>query len=279
MTTLLRPLLRKRIGVMAPASPIPPVLAERVMGLAPPGVEIVFHPQCFLTEGHFAGPDRARVDALVELANDPGIDAVWFARGGYGAARIAEAALDRMGEAARRKAWMGYSDGGALLAGLHRRGFGAVLHGPIPGDLNRKGGEAAVKRALDWLCFGDASALEPSVRGGDGPPSLAFNIAVLSSILGTRLEPDFEGRVLMLEEVSEHLYAIDRFLFQITSTPSVRKAAGIRFGRILDVPENDRPFGEEPLAMIRRWCARSGLPFLGEADIGHDAANKVVPFG
>lgn len=269
--------LRTRIGVMAPASPIAPALAERTRVLAPEGVEIVFHPQCFLADGHFAGPDRARENALVELADDPTLDAVWFARGGYGACRIAERALDRFGDAARSKAWMGYSDGGALLAGLQRRGFANVAHGPIPGDLNRAGGEVAVKRALEWLCFEDPAALEPSAKAG--PPALAFNIAVLSSILGTPLEPDLAGRVLMLEEVSEHLYAVDRYLYQITSTPSVRGVAGIRLGRILDVPENDRPFGEEPSAMARRWCERSGIAFLGEADIGHDVENKVVPFG
>ena len=46
-----------------------------------------------------------------------------------------------------------------------------------------------------------------------------------------------------------------------------------------DVPENDRPFGSEPEAMARFWCERHGVPWLGRADIGHDIANKVVPFG
>lgn len=269
---------RRRIGVMAPASPIPSILAQRVIALSPSGVDLIFHPQCFLSEGHFAGPNQAREDALVELANDPSVDAVWFARGGYGACRIAERALDRMAEAARAKTWLGYSDAGALLGGLQRRGFPHVAHGPMPADLDRTGGQAAVTRALGWLATADRTALEPSLEA-QGAPALAFNIAVLSSILGTPLQPDFEGRVLMLEEVSEHLYAIDRFLFQITSTPAVRGCAGIRLGRILAVPENDRPFGEEPRAMIERWCALSGIPFLGEAEIGHDAANRIVPFG
>lgn len=259
---------------MAPASPITPELAERVQALAPEGVEIVFHPQCFLSAGHFAGDDRAREDALVELANDSSMDAVWFARGGYGACRIAEAALDRMNGAARAKAWMGYSDMGALLGGMDRRGFSHVAHGPMPADLNRNGGDQAVRRALAWLVFEDPSAVEPHARG----PSLAFNIAVLSSILGTPLEPDFAGRVLMLEEVAEHLYAVDRYLFHITSSPAVRRCAGVRLGRVSQVPENDRPFGEEAEPMMRRWCARAGLTYLGRADIGHDAQNTVVPF-
>jgi muramoyltetrapeptide carboxypeptidase len=45
------------------------------------------------------------------------------------------------------------------------------------------------------------------------------------------------------------------------------------------VPENDRPFGSEPEAMVEDWCARTGIAYLGRADIGHDPANKIVPFG
>ena len=271
-------LKRRRIGVVAPASPVTPDLAQAVQALAPAGVEVIFHPQCFLSEGHFAGPDAAREDALVQVANDPSFDAVWFARGGYGACRIAEAAIARMAPAAREKAWLGYSDLGALLGGLQNGGFTNLAHGPLAADLNREGGRTAVERALAWLCFEDPVALEPSVSAG-GPPALAFNMAVLGSILGTPLEPRFEGRVLMLEEVSEHLYAIDRMLFHITSNPAVRRCAGLRLGRVSLVPENDRPFGEESDPMIRRWCDRAGIPYLGRADIGHDAQNKVVPFG
>ena len=58
-----------------------------------PEVELYFHPQCFLTHNHFAGTDAERAAALVEVANDPGFGAIWFARGGYGACRVAEAAL------------------------------------------------------------------------------------------------------------------------------------------------------------------------------------------
>ena len=62
-------------------------------------------------------------------------------------------------------------------------------------------------------------------------------------------------------------------------TQHLRGIAGLRLGRIGDVPENDRPFGmtEEEIAMY--WCERSGIPYLGRADIGHDAANAIVPFG
>jgi muramoyltetrapeptide carboxypeptidase len=85
--------------------------------------------------------------------------------------------------------------------------------------------------------------------------------------------------VLMLEDVSEHLYRTDRALFHITSQESVRRLAGIRLGRCNEVPENDRDFGQTEEELFRYWCERSGIPYLGRADIGHDAGNKIVPFG
>ena len=268
-----------RIGVVAPAGRFSTEAAERVAKLAAlrPGrpIELVIHPQCFLTDGHFAGPDTVREAAFVETANDPNIDAVWFARGGYGSNRIAEGAVGQLTVDALAKPFLGYSDLGFVLAALVRAGAERAAHGPMCQDALREGGEVAVMRALDWLVEGDERGCEPEALKA---PSLAFNLTVLSNLLGTPLEPDFGGRVLMLEDLSEHLYRLDRSLFHITSSPNVRRAAGIRLGRISDVPDNDPPFERTPEEIARHWCEISGLGWLGKADIGHDVANKVVPF-
>jgi muramoyltetrapeptide carboxypeptidase len=271
-----------RIGLVSPGTRLPPELAARAKDVAGQAfgdrVELNFHPQCFKQSGHFAGDDNERIAALVEMANDPKLDAVWFARGGYGACRVAEYAIPQLGEAARRKAWLGYSDIGFLLAGLYRAGFKRVAHGPMPVDLIRgQEGEAAVKRALGWLVDGAAASLERGVTPGHR--NIAFNLTILSQLLGTPLEPDLEGHVVMLEDVGEYMYRIDRYFFHVTSNANVRRCAGIRLGRCSAVPKNDPEFelGEEEVA--RFWCERSGIPYLGRADIGHDSDNKVVPFG
>ena len=268
-----------RIAVTAPGARLRPETAEAVQALAAriePGAELWFHPQCFASHGHFAGTDGERADAFVEAANDTRFDAVWFARGGYGSCRMAEAALARLGPAARGKAYLGYSDMGTLMAGLYRHGVGEVAHGPMCQDLVREGGEAAIARALAWLVRRDPSALEP---GLDDRPTAAFNIATFSALLGTALQPDLAGHVLLLEEVSEHHYRIDRSLFHITSQPAVRAVAGLRLGRCTLVPDNDPAFALNEEEIARDWCERSGVAWLGRADIGHDAGNKVVPFG
>jgi muramoyltetrapeptide carboxypeptidase len=268
---------RSRIAVVAPSCRATEAAAERVRALAEGRAEIVFHPQCFLSDGHFAGPDRERAAAFVEVANDPSYDAVWFARGGYGSNRLLEAVLPALAPVARAKAYLGYSDGGFLLAALYRAGFEHVAHGPMPQDVLREGGEAAVLRGLAWLTERDSATLEPSVRPGDR--TAAFNLTVFSQLMGTPWQPNLDDHVLMLEDVAEHMYRIDRHLFHVTSNPEVRKVAGLRLGRCSQVPENDPAFGHDEEEVARDWCARAGIAWLGRADIGHDADNKVVPFG
>lgn len=270
-----------RIGIVAPGTRASVDVLGRAKALAAEvygdRVELVVHPQCFLQAGHFAGTDEQRADALVEIANDPAIDAVWFARGGYGACRIAEEVIGRLGPAARAKAWLGYSDIGFLLAGLYRAGFSKLAHGPMPVDLVREGGEAACRRGLRWLVEGDVRSLERGVTPGH--PNLAFNLTILSQLLGTPLEPDFAGHMIQLEDVGEYMYRLDRYFFHVTSNEAVRRCAGLRLGRCTPIPKNDPDFGMEEEDLCRMWCERSGIAYLGRADIGHDVDNKVVPFG
>ena len=264
-----------KIAIVAPSCPLKPEAAEQVQAIAHErgDCELAVHPQCFLTDGHFAGSDAVRLVAVREVMADPTVDAIWFARGGYGSNRIAEAAALDLPAAARAKAYLGYSDSGFLHAALHKAGL-EVAWGPMPQDVLRDGGGAAVHRALDWLVRRDPAALEPELQA----PAMAFNLTVLSMLLGTPLEPDFTDVELLIEEVSEHHYEIDRLMFHLVARGNVRKARQIRLGRVSDVPQNDPPFGEEEEAIVRGWCARAGIPFGGRADIGHDAQNRVVPF-
>jgi muramoyltetrapeptide carboxypeptidase len=269
-----------KIGIVAPASRLTPDMAERIATLAGahhPEIELYFHPQCFLSDGHFAGDDRARAEAFVEIANDRAIDAVWFARGGYGSCRLLPEALPRLNATAQEKPYLGYSDAGSLLAALYDLDFPHVAHGPMPADILREGGERAVLRGLSFLASGNKAALERSVTAGER--HAAFNLTILSHLIGTPWQPDLTGHVLMIEDIAEHMYRIDRALFHVTSNPEIRKVAGLRLGRISAVPPNDPEFGKTEEDVARHWCRVSGIPYLGRADIGHDVDNKVVPFG
>jgi muramoyltetrapeptide carboxypeptidase len=268
------------VAIVAPANRLAPEAAAKVKAIAEADygnrLKLFFHPQCFLQSGHFAGSDMERSCALLEVANDPAFDAVWFARGGYGSCRIHDVVFGKFNRAAHLKTYIGYSDIGVLLARLTREGVGTSVHGPMPTDVNRNGGDAAIRRVLSWLVDRDTSALEPHWRADQ--PAFAFNMTVLGSLVGTAAEPDFSGVVLMLEDIDEPLYRIDRAMFQIASSGNVRRSAGIRLGRISKIQPNDPPFEKSEQEIIAYWCERAGIPYLGGADIGHDAENKIVPF-
>jgi muramoyltetrapeptide carboxypeptidase len=264
-----------RIAICAPGKRLEREYANAVLDrfAGREGLELVFHRQCFERHGHFAGDDATRLAAFLECANDPQVDAVWFAVGGYGSNRIAFDAIAGLGEAARAKTYLGYSDTGYLLAALYRNGIGAPVHGPMAGDIARPGGEQAVDRAIGYLT-GEVAGLEAGI---DARPVAAFNLTTLAMLCGTGLMPDLTGHVVLVEEVAEHLYAVDRLFFHVAQ--HLGGAAGLRLGRVSAVPENDRPFGQSEEEIARYWCGKAGIPYLGFADIGHDAANRIVPFG
>ena len=263
-----------KVAVVAPSRTLPQVAADKLFDLGTAEIEFHVHPQCFLEQGHFAGSDDERAKAFIEVANDPSFDAVWLARGGYGACRILDRVLPELGPASRGKHYLGYSDGGYLLAALASRGVGRSVHAPMVADGLREGGAAALQRVAGWL-RSDSEGVEPSC---DHEGAFAFNLAVLSSLVSGPYLPSLEGRVLMIEEVDEHLYAIDRVLFTAFASGRLAGLKGLRLGRVSMVPENDVPFGEEPEAMVARWCSAYAIPYLGRAEIGHDANNRIVPF-
>ncbi len=271
----------KHIALVCPGGPISRDLANKTSEIAAASfgerAQLHFHPQCFVEAGHFAGSDAERSAAFLEVANDPKYDAVWFARGGYGACRLDDGLFTKLNATAHEKTYLGYSDAGMILARLYQGGIGKPVHGPMPTDLARPGGEQAIARALDFLVTGGAETLEATAKSGG--KTVAFNITVLSHLIAADWAPDLSGHIVLLEDVSEYLYSIDRAMFAILSSPKLRHAAGVKLGRISDIPENDRPFGQSEEEIVAYWCARAGVAYLGRADIGHDADNKVVPFG
>jgi len=247
------------------------------MALTYPQHDIVFHPQCYLTEGHFAGSDAVRAAAFLEYANDPAIDAIWFARGGYGSNRILEAVMPHLGNAARHKTYMGFSDMGFLLGALYARRIGFPVHASMASSMGKDDSGEAPGWALGWLIDRDQRALEPTLL--DGKPAAAFNLAILTAMTGTPWLPDLTDHVLMIEEVGEPMYRIDRMLFTMAHATQLKGIAGVRLGAVSDVVDNDVPFGETIEEMMARWCGEMGVPYLGRCEIGHVALNRVVPFG
>jgi muramoyltetrapeptide carboxypeptidase len=271
-----------RVGIVAPGRRLTQTTAAAVQALAAQSglpIELVIHPQCHLEFGHFAGEDSARLSAFLEMANDPDIDAIWFARGGYGAARLLDGLSGQLTSSARGKVYLGYSDIGFLFAGLLNLGCHFCAHGPLVGDLDRAGGEAAALRALTFLARTDGSGLAAGLDHGH--PNLAFNLTVLRSLLGTKFEPPPQNHAaLWLEDVAEYTYATDRSMFQLANNSWFRSSIDhVHIGRFSLVPENEVQFHMTSPESVVAWCTTAGITAQLGADIGHDSDNKIMPFG
>lgn len=274
-----------RIGVVAPARTVSRESSLRLsafMAMTYPDHEIVFHPQCYLEAGHFAGTDDVRAAAFLEYANDPSFDAIWFARGGYGSNRILDMAMPRLGEAARHKTYIGFSDMGFMLGALYAARIGRQVHGSMSSGLGVNDAGVSEGWVLEWLIDKNRNGLEPGLA--DGRPAAAFNLSILTTLIGTKYLPDLADHVLYIEEVDEPLYRIDRMLFQMAHATQLKGIAGVRLGAVSAVKDNGEAegtytFGETVDEMIVRWCRDMGVPYLGRAEIGHVRLNRVVPFG
>ena len=245
-------------------------------------VELVFHPQCFLSCAAISpAATRRAPQAFVEVANDPGFDALWFARGGYGANRIAERAMARA-ERRRRgtRLYLGYSDAGFLLAGLYRRGLSRSSRtGRCVADINREGGEAAVERALAFLADARAETLEPS-RRRPNPPRRSTSRILSPPVSARRSQPDLSGPCADAGRgVRAHLPHRPLAVSPHRRAPRSARSPASGWAAAATSRPTIPHFGSDEEEVVEHWCARAGIPYLGRADIGHDIDNKVVPFG
>ena len=193
-----------------------------------PGVEIDFHPQCVARRQSFRRHRRrARADALVEVANDPGV------RRDLVRARRLRLEPDRRAARSPASARRRATRPGSAIAtpascspASTAPAIPNVAHGPMPQDVMRDGRRGGGRRARSaWLVRRDRrrAGAAGSSRARATPRSTSPCFGML---LGTPLEPDLAGHVLLLEEVSEHMYATDRALFHITASANVRRVAG-----------------------------------------------------
>jgi len=268
-------------GIAAPGGPVEP---ERVLAgeacLRAAGYRTRRRDDLFARRGYLAGDDERRAGELMELVLDPQVDAILCARGGYGCDRI----LPRLDAAAVRRAakpLVGYSDVTALLL-WQRRCAGLVgFHGPM---LERGGEVDPVALAgLFSLLRGEAPlpyVLRGEGRGGGRAEGrlLGGSLALVVASLGTRWQVDARGAILLLEDVGERPYRIDRMLQQLRGAGVLARAAGIGLGGFTgcEDPRYPEPAVEEELDEVLRPLR---LPLVAGLPFGHVPSNFAWPVG
>ena len=266
-----------RVGVAALSGPPDPeALEQGLESLEDLGFRPVPAANLDRESGIFAGSDEERLAAFHELVRDPDLPAILFARGGSGVMRILPE-IDW--ELLRRtpRAYVGYSDLTPFLCQVVDRLDLVAFHGPmVATDLARGLTEEEERSLLEVLGDDGPPAFEAPhcLRPGRARGRLIGGCAsLLSALQGTAFAPNTEDAILLLEDVEEPPYRVDRMLTHLRLSGSLAAIRGVVIGQL--GPEWDQgrpsPWQLEPL--------EGEFPIASGLSVGHEAPNLTLPLG
>jgi muramoyltetrapeptide carboxypeptidase len=269
-----------RIAVIAPASPFDRpsfeaglrVLAERYRPVVDEG--------CFARTRYLAGDDARRLDELTAALGDDTVKAIVAARGGYGTLRLLAGLGPKLQAGGfSPKPVVGFSDITALHAALQAAGW-VSIHGPVVTQLGTQPA-AVVERLVHLLEFPAAPA--PPLRGtplaggvAEGP-LLGGNLSLLTRLLGTRHLPALDGAILLLEDVNERPYRLDRMWTHLALAGVFERVRGLALGEFTGCEEPDADYASAEV--VATLVGETGLPCVAGLPVGHGAVNMPVPLG
>jgi muramoyltetrapeptide carboxypeptidase len=264
-----------RIGVVAPAGIYDPEGLQQGMNLLLDwGYTCVVGPNLGASHRYMAGTDAARLHDLQWALSDPDLDAVWIARGGYGLNRILNG-LDL--SALDERPVIGFSDVTSLHVALYQGAGKSGIHGPVLHSLGHHPTEASRKH-LKALLEGEHAFSMGGENWREGPasgPVVGGNLCMLASLCGTRWQLKAEGCILMLEDVGEAPYKLDRMLQQLGMAGCMDGIVGVAVG---DFSECKAPEGAD-WSLRDLVCEAVDVPVIGGLPVGHGPDNHAFVFG
>jgi muramoyltetrapeptide carboxypeptidase len=268
------------LGIAAPGGPVDPDrLAEGEARLVAAGYRTLRRDDVVARRGYLAGDDARRAKEMMELVQDPRVDAIVCARGGYGCDRILHL-LDAAAVREAAKPIVGYSDVTALLLWLRRCAGLVGFHGLMlergadtdPGALESLLAQIAGDSPLPLVLAGRGSG------GGRARGRLVGgSLTLLAASLATPWELDTRGAILLFEEVNEAPYRIDRMLQQLRAAGKLARVVGVGVGDVSSCV--DERYGARVEDVIEEVLRPLGVPLVQGLPFGHVRTNVAWPLG
>jgi muramoyltetrapeptide carboxypeptidase len=272
------------IGIMAPSSRVERANVEKACRwLENYGFQVLVHPQTFAVHNQSAGTLREKLDAFNALWNDPSIAVIMAAGGGNRSGGLLPW-LDEKRIAGSPKILIGYSDLTALLCGLNRKSGLVTFHGPALNSFTNGTQEKHLELAFRVLAglerslpMQSASIFRPGAAKGR---LVGGNLSLVSSLMGTPWEPDFDGAILFLEDAGDQLSRYDRMLTQLRNAGVFDRAAGLVFGDMRSVDDKSRvPFDFTYEDVLTELLGSATIPVITHAPFGHALDQITLPLG
>ena len=244
------------------------------------GFEPVYDERLFAEHHIFAGDDNFRAAVFQEYLDDEKIDAIWFARGGYGSIRIIDK-LDFTRFLQHPKWLMGFSDTTVFHGKLNRLGIPS-LHSPMPFYFANKTAEA--KQSLFDAMTGRPLQYEipsnPLNRFGEMEGEIVGgNLSVLYGMIGSNSFPETDEKILFIEEVDEYIYHIDRMMHALQRAGKLAHLKGLVVGGLTQIHDNSDPFGKSVEEVIVEAVEDYDYPVCFGFPAGHFSDNRAFILG
>jgi len=271
------------VAVVAPSGPA--VDEDRVRRgaavLEGLGLRMVLGAHARDAAGYLAGADQDRAADLLDALERPDVDAVIALRGGYGALRTVLALdpgrLSALADVAPKPV-VGFSDTTVLHAVLGRAAGWVTFHGPGVTSL-ATATPSAIEALREALCDAGPVAVDgaPVLPGRAEGILVGGCLSLVASLLGTPWALDLDGAVLLLEEVDERPYAVDRMLTSLLAAGALERVAGVVLGAFTRC-EAGGP-GPTVDEVLRERLAPLGVPVLAGLPVGHERDAVTLPLG
>ena len=252
------------------------------------GLKVVLGEHLFHQNNHFSGTDEERATDFQKALDNPNIKAIWAARGGYGCVRI----IDRLDYSTflKQPKWIvGYSDITAFHSQIHNLGV-ETIHGMMASSIEEKPQEiietiSSFKRVL----FGEQISYKIPLSDYNRTAVLennkvlkgqlvGGNLALLTSMLGSRSQLNTDGKILFIEEIGEYKYAIDRMLQSLKRAGYFKNLKAVIVGDMSNVKKNTTSWGSTIEQLILDVLPKE-TPVLFDFPAGHESENRALIFG
>jgi muramoyltetrapeptide carboxypeptidase len=232
---------------------------------------------------YFSGTDAERLKDLQLLLDDKQVNAILFARGGYGTTRILDD-IDWSGFIKNPKWIIGFSDITILLSYVHEKLNTLCVHGPMAGAFNLMSGKNKYVLSLKDAIEGKptvymAKPNKFNVLGKVKSEVVGGNLCLLAHAIGTNAEIDTKGKILFIEDIGEQLYNIDRMMLQLKRAGKLNGLKAIIVGAFSDSKDTDRPFGKDAYQIISDVVAAYEYPKAFGFPVGHENENVALSIG
>lgn len=268
-----------KVLVVAPSGKLPKHgLNEAVQQLEKWGLQVELDNNVFNTWSVFAGTDQERSNALNEAISNSEVKLILAARGGYGLTRY----LDdiNLSSLVKHPKWIvGFSDVTALHLAAYRAGI-RTIHGPMGTSFSRNGAEESINYLHQLLFTGKPKPIRFNGNhinsGTVSGPLVGGNLSLVCDSLGTASEIDTRNTILVLEDIGDYVYRIDRMFTQLYRAGKFNGIKALVLGDFSDMLQGSTPFSESIIDIARRLCASHYFPVAVGAPIGHNPNN--IPF-